>query len=47
MNDSVITSIAEEIPIVFQCEGDSLIGIVHKPQVSASIGVVSIIAGGP
>ena len=40
-------SVAEEIPIVFQCEGDSLIGIVHKPVAPSAIGVVTIIAGGP
>lgn len=40
-------SIVEEIPIVFECEGETLVGIVHKPQVPAAIGVVTIIAGGP
>jgi exosortase A-associated hydrolase 1 len=40
-------SLPEEIPIVFPCEGETLVGIVHKPPVAASIGVVTIIAGGP
>lgn len=33
--------------MVFPCEGDSLVGIVHKPAQPASIGVVTVIAGGP
>ena len=37
----------KEIPLVFECEGDALVGIVHKPSVSAEIGIVTIIAGGP
>jgi exosortase A-associated hydrolase 1 len=37
----------EEIPVVFPCEGETLVGIVHRPAVPASIGVVTIIAGGP
>jgi exosortase A-associated hydrolase 1 len=43
----VIGSEQQEIPIVFQCAGETLVGIVHKPSISASIGVVTIIAGGP
>jgi exosortase A-associated hydrolase 1 len=38
---------SKEIPLVFQCEGDSLVGIVHRPSTPAEIGVVTIIAGGP
>lgn len=36
-----------EVPIVFDCEGDSLVGIVHKTEQPARIGVITIIAGGP
>jgi len=38
---------SHEIPLVFQCTGDTLVGIVHKPNTPAAIGVVTIIAGGP
>jgi len=36
-----------ELPIVFECEGETLVGIVHKPLQPSTIGVVTIIAGGP
>jgi exosortase A-associated hydrolase 1 len=36
-----------ELPFVFTCAGDDLIGIIHKPPKPAAIGVVTIIAGGP
>lgn len=36
-----------EIPLVFECEGDALVGIVHKPEIPREIAVLSIIAGGP
>lgn len=38
---------AQEIPVVFQCAGAALVGIVHRPSTPAAIGVVTIIAGGP
>ena len=38
---------AEEIPVVFACQGASLIGIVHRPAQPLSVGIVSVIAGGP
>jgi len=38
---------AQEIPLVFACAGEKLVGIVHKPATPAAIGVVTIIAGGP
>lgn len=38
---------SEEIPLVFECAGETLVGIVHKPAKPATIGVVTIIAGGP
>lgn len=37
----------QEIPLVFQCEGETLVGIVHRPATPMDIGVVTIIAGGP
>ncbi|MFT4517652.1 MAG: exosortase A-associated hydrolase 1 [Halioglobus sp.] len=37
----------QEIPLVFDCEGDDLLGVVHKPAQPAQVGVISIIAGGP
>jgi uncharacterized protein len=37
----------QEIPVVFQCAGETLVGIVHRPSTPAVIGVVTIIAGGP
>jgi uncharacterized protein len=42
---SVVQS--QEIPVVFQCAGETLVGIVHRPAIPAIIGVVTIIAGGP
>jgi uncharacterized protein len=38
---------ALEIPVVFPCAGEALVGIVHRPAAPAVIGVVTIIAGGP
>jgi uncharacterized protein len=37
----------KEIPLVFDCLGDDLIGIVHKPAEPSEIGVITIVAGGP
>lgn len=37
----------QEVPLVFTCAGETLVGIVHKPSNPATIGVVTIIAGGP
>ncbi|MEZ5571759.1 MAG: hydrolase 1, exosortase A system-associated [Halioglobus sp.] len=39
--------VSAEIPIVFQCNGEALVGIIHRPAIPADIGVVTIIAGGP
>ncbi|MEZ5503640.1 MAG: hydrolase 1, exosortase A system-associated [Halioglobus sp.] len=39
--------LSQEIPLVFECVGQSLIGIVHKPAIASPVGVVTIIAGGP
>lgn len=38
---------AEEIPLVFGCEGSSLIGIAHRPTKPKSRGILAIVAGGP
>jgi exosortase A-associated hydrolase 1 len=38
---------SKEIPLVFQCEGDALVGIAHRPITPTEIGIVTIIAGGP
>lgn len=37
----------DEIPLAFDCEGDTLIGIVHRPESPSSRGVLSLVAGGP
>jgi exosortase A-associated hydrolase 1 len=39
--------LSKEIPLVFQCEGETLVGVVHRPVTSMEIGVLTIIAGGP
>lgn len=36
-----------EVPLVFDCAGEALVGIIHKPLKPSTIGVVTIIAGGP
>ena len=36
-----------ETPIVFPCDGDSLVGIVHRPKNPLEYGLVTIVAGGP
>ena len=37
----------EEIPLAFDCEGDTLVGIVHRPESPSARGVLSLVAGGP
>lgn len=37
----------EEIPLVFECQGASLIGIVHRPNAPTARGILSVVAGGP
>lgn len=39
--------IAEEIPLAFDCEDNTLIGIVHRPESPSTRGVISLVAGGP
>jgi exosortase A-associated hydrolase 1 len=36
-----------EIPLVFDCQGEDLIGIVHRPPAPSEIGVLAVVAGGP
>lgn len=36
-----------EIPIVFECEGSELVGMVHLPARPQARGMLSIVAGGP
>ncbi len=38
---------AREVPLVFDCEGQPLIGIVHRPESPSPRGVLSLVAGGP
>jgi len=37
----------QEIPLAFDCHGDTLIGIVHQPEQAAKRGVLAVVAGGP
>ncbi len=37
----------EEKPVVFDCEGERLVGIVHVPERASRRGVLAIVAGGP
>lgn len=37
----------EELPLAFDCEGHTLIGIVHRPESPSPRGVLSLVAGGP
>lgn len=37
----------KEVPLVFDCLGEDLIGIVHQPQVCSEVGVLAVVAGGP
>lgn len=37
----------QEIPVAFECSGESLIGIVHVPDSPKNRGVLAIVAGGP
>jgi uncharacterized protein len=36
-----------EVPIVFDCQGSELIGVLHMPSVIRSRGMISVVAGGP
>lgn len=36
-----------ELPVVFDCEGCELVGMVHRPERALSRGMLSIVAGGP
>ena len=37
----------QETPIVFECEGSELIGMMHVPETIQTRGVIAIVAGGP
>lgn len=37
----------EEIPLSFDCEGSTLIGVLHLPEVAQHVGVLTVVAGGP
>lgn len=41
------TAALKEEPVVFSCEGEDLIGVVHQGADGASIGMLCIVAGGP
>ncbi len=36
----------KEVPFVFECQGESLVGILHQPEEAAPIGVL-VVVGGP
>lgn len=36
-----------ETPLVFDCLGDDLIGILHRPAEPSEVGVLTVVAGGP
>jgi exosortase A-associated hydrolase 1 len=42
-----MSTAAQEIPLVFDCQGSELIGMLHLPQAHAGRGMLSIVAGGP
>lgn len=37
----------KEIPLVFDCQGEELIGILHRPEAPCEVGVLAVVAGGP
>lgn len=37
----------QEVPVVFECKGSRLLGVVHQPANPATVGVIILIAGGP
>lgn len=42
-----MSPIHTEIPVVFPCENDPLVGIINKPENAGKVGVVIVVAGGP
>lgn len=40
-------TVQHEIPVVFDCRGDTLVGMVHRPGVAKTRGLLSVVAGGP
>ncbi|MDZ7782414.1 MAG: hydrolase 1, exosortase A system-associated [Halioglobus sp.] len=41
------TTLTEETALVFECQGEQLVGILHKPANPMAVGIVPVIAGGP
>jgi len=41
-----VTAKTEEIPVIFDCQGDDLIGVIHRPVKVDKVGVV-LVVGGP
>ncbi|MFK7975379.1 MAG: hydrolase 1, exosortase A system-associated [Halioglobus sp.] len=37
----------QEVPVVFECQGSQLLGVVHEPANPSRYGVITLIAGGP
>ena len=37
----------EEIPLTFDCDGATLVGMIHRPEEIRARGVLAIVAGGP
>jgi len=44
---SLKSQVADEIPVVFDCGGHELIGMVHRPAAARSRGMLAMVAGGP
>lgn len=42
-----MSQVQTEIPVLIPCQGDALVGIIHKPENIAKVGVVIVVAGGP
>ncbi len=41
------TQPGQEIPLVFECRGENLLGIIHQPSSPARYGIITVVAGGP
>lgn len=42
-----MSATAQEIPLVFECQGSELIGMLHLPPTHSGSGMLSVVAGGP
>lgn len=38
---------SQQMPLLFDCQGDTLLGMLHQPSQSLGRGVLAIVAGGP